>query len=267
MHMARTGSKLVSHGFRCISLVIRTTKWESEGMADTDHIPRWTGSALLAGVALGIINALFVSPGIDINLNADFDATAAAMLEAETQLKARGWMLMAIFSVEVLGLVGLFLILRRAGALLAGWALALGMVAASFSLIGAVNAFAASELAAGTLEAIAATEGALLAHAAMETVTNYSSFHLALVLSNIAVAGFYWLFLRSGSIPKWIAGFGLFASLYVALAIVGRDFIAFLGSDAVTMTFMACNLLSILATGLYLLARGVQQDSEEPALT
>ena len=54
-------------------------------------------------------------------------------------------------------------------------------------------------------------------------------FILGLVLSSLSKAGFAWLFWRSGLIPKLIAGWGLFAFLFVASAIVARDFIPIYG--------------------------------------
>lgn len=225
-------------------------------MTNENAIARLTGFAMMATIVIGIINATVVSPGIDINLSADVTATAQEMLRSAPRLKARGWLLMALFGLEVLGLVGFYLLLNKFGPLLSAWALIIGGVAAAFALTASVNAFAASEIADGALPG---TTG--LDHAAMEAVANYSSFHLALVISSVSNVVFYGLFLKSRLIPAPIAVLGLGASLFVALAIVGRDFVAILGAGSVTTAFMASNLLAIVATAVYLVLRGVRTES------
>lgn len=221
---------------------------------------RWTGAALLAGVVLGIVNAVGVSPGIDINLSGNFHATAEAMLESPQRLKARGWLLMAIFACQAASLSGFYLLTRKRSALPALCAMLAGLVAATFSLSASVNAFAAAKLAEGALP----SDGAIT-HAVMEAVSNHSSFHLALVLSSLASAVFYGIFLGYRLLPRALAGLGLFASLFVATAIVGRDFAAALGQDAVTAAFMGANLIAIVATSLYLLVRGIKEDMPSAA--
>lgn len=223
---------------------------------------RWTGAALLAGVVLGIVNAMSVSPGIDINLSGDFRATAEAMLQSPGRLKARGWMLMAIFACQSASLSGFYLLTRERSPFSALWALLAGLVAATFSLSASVNAFAAAKLASGVLAPDSAP-----AHAVMETVTNHSSFHLALVLSSLAGAVFYGVFLRFLLLPPLLAGFGLFASLFVAAIIVGRDFVAALGQDVFTAAIMGTNLIAIVATGFYLILKGVQEPAACAAIT
>ncbi|QYJ06292.1 DUF4386 family protein [Qipengyuania flava] len=223
---------------------------------------RWTGAALLAGVVLGIVNAVSVSPGIDINLSGDFRATAEAMLQSPDRLQARGWMLMAIFACQAASLSGFYLLTRNRSPLPAIWALLAGLVAAKFSLSASVNAFAAGKLASGVLAPDSAS-----AHAVMETVANHSSFHLALVLSSLASAVFYGVFLRFRLLPPLLAGFGLFASLFVSATIVGRDFVAVLGHDAFTAAIMGANLIAIVATGLYLIVKGVREGVPSAATT
>lgn len=44
------------------------------------RLARFTGSALLATVVMGILVSIFIAAGIGINLNADVQATAQAML-------------------------------------------------------------------------------------------------------------------------------------------------------------------------------------------
>ena len=76
------------------------------------------------------------------------------------------------------------------------------------------------------------------------------------------MAGFFLLFLKSALIPRLIAGWGLFASLFVGVTIVARDFIPLLGDGAITAAFMISNLVAIIATGIYLSIYGVRTGPE-----
>ena len=50
----------------------------------------------------------------------------------------------------------------------------------------------------------------------------------------------------------------MFASAFVVVAVVGRDFIPMLGSNVITGAFLACNLLALLMLGFYLGIKGVR---------
>ncbi len=112
----------------------------------------------------------------------------------------------------------------------------------------------ASDPAYGTL----VNEAQRLMLTGLQATYSYTSFHLGLILSSMAMAGFFTLFIKSNLIPKIIAGWGLFASLFVAVTIVLRDFIPILGNNAVTTAFMVSNLIALVSTGLYLAIRGVR---------
>jgi len=103
-----------------------------------------------------------------------------------------------------------------------------------------------------------ADESGRLMLSGLQATSDYTSFHLSLVLSSAAMAGFFYLFLKSGFIPKLIAGWGVFASLFVVVTIVARDFIPVLGHNSITAAFMLCNLIAMVATGLYLGIKGVR---------
>jgi len=215
-----------------------------------------TGHALLATIIIGIIGALTVNAGIDINLSADVEATAKAMLEAETRLRGRAYLSLLVLGLNLLFLVGVFRLLKTKGPMMAGWSLLVGLGAALLSLVGAVAAMNVAELAGGVAyQSLASAEQRLLL-AGLQATSDYTSFHLSLVLSSVSNAGFFWLFLLAGGLPKITAGWGLFASLFVATAIVARDFIPAFGHDLVTMAFMLANLTALIATGVYLVVWG-----------
>ncbi|MGB5723761.1 MAG: DUF4386 family protein, partial [Parasphingorhabdus sp.] len=161
--------------------------------------------------------------------------------------------------------LGLFLLLRKSGQLLAAWSLLVSVTAAIFSLLGAIFALNAAEIAGDPAYQNIASESQRLLLAGLQATSNYTSFHLGLVFSSAAMAGFFYLFLRSALIPGIIAGWGLFASLFVATTIVARDFIPLLGHEAITGAFMISNLVAIVATGIYLSIHGVRTSLKAPS--
>lgn len=234
------------------------TDQDTPAQASPQSLAHIVGWSLLGTILIGILSALFVVQGIDINLSADVVATAQNMLEAETQLRAKAYIGLATFGLGMVMSVGLFLLLKRSGLLLAGWSLLVSLTSAILSLLGAVFALNAAEIAGDVAYAQLANENQRLLLTGLQATSDYTSFHLGLILSSASMAGFYYLFLKSGLLPKILAGWGLFASLFVVTAIVARDFIPIVGHSAVTMSFMASNLIALVATGLYLVIKGVR---------
>lgn len=154
--------------------------------------------------------------------------------------------------------VGLFHLLRATGPVLAAWSLSARMMAALLSALGFVFLMNSAEIASRPAYTELAEGWDPVLLNSPQATSNYTSFHLSLVLSSAATAGFYWLFLKSGRIPKVVAAWGLFASLFVALAIVARDFFPIFGHVTITVAFMLSNLVALFSTSLYLAIRGVR---------
>jgi len=197
-------------------------------------VARVTGAALLATIVIGIVGSIFIAPGIDINLTADVVATAENMLEAETRLRAKAWLAVLLLGLEAVVAVGLYLLLRRYGPLLSGWSLFIGLVGSVLTFLGAVYAMNSSLIAGKEAFTLLTDDKGRTLLAALQASSDYTSFHLGLVIASAANAGFFALFLRSGLIPKVIAGFGIFASLFVVSMVVARDFLPALGANALT---------------------------------
>jgi hypothetical protein len=163
--------------------------------------------------------------------------------------------------IEAIIAVGMYLLVRRTSPLVAGSSLFVSLAASLIVLLGAVFALNVAEFASNPAYsggAMASDTNLMLTN--LQVTSSYTSFHLALVLSALANAGFFYLFLKSSMLPKLLAGWGLLASLFVASMIVARDFIPALGSDMVTIAFMLSNLVAIVGTGLYLGIRGVRTE-------
>lgn len=226
--------------------------------SDQMKTARLTGFALLATIVIGIVSAMTISAGIDINLSADVEATASAMLDAEMRLRAKAYVGLLLIGLNLLVLFGLYRLLHEDGPLLSLWSVGIGLISTMFGVLGIVAAMNVAHLAGlDAYQSLATGEERLLL-AGLQATTDYTSFHLSLVLSSAANAGFFILFLRSGGLPKYIAGWGVFASLFVVAVLVLRDFIPILGGDAVTAAFMISNLTALIALGVYLAVKGVR---------
>ena len=226
---------------------------------DQQTLARYVGLTLLGSIIIGILTAVFVVKGIDINLSADVIATAENMLDAELRLRAKAYLALLGLALEAIISVGLYLLLRRSGQLLAGWSLFVSLAAAVLMLLGAMFAMNAAEFASNPAFSSLANDAQRLMLTSVQVTSDYTSFHLGLILSTAAKAGFFYLFLKSNLIPKLIAGWGVFASLFVVITIVSRDFIPFLGHGTITMAFMLSNMIALVSTGIYLSWKGVRE--------
>ncbi len=220
---------------------------------------RITGWSLIATIAIGMAAAFTISHGIDVNMTADIKATAENMLQAEQRLRAKAYIALLGLSLQILISLGMFSLLRKSGPILAGWSLLIGLSSAITTLLGAIFAMNAAMItghSAFTLMNEGGDHRLLLS--GLQATADYTSFHLGLVLSSLSNAGFFFLFMKSRALPILIAAWGVFASLFVAIAIVLRDFIPAIGSDTITFAFMISNLIALISTGLYLGIKGVK---------
>jgi hypothetical protein len=219
---------------------------------------RTVGWSQLALIALGILTSLLVAKGIDINLSADVEATARNMLDAETRLRAKAYLGCLGFVLNTVVSVGLFLLLKPYGQLLATSCLVISLTGAMLALLGAVFAMNAAEIASAQAYQSMTDEAQRLLLTGVQATSDYTSFHLGLVISCTAQAGFFYLFLHSSLIPTLIASWGVFASLLVTLIIVARDFAPVLGHAGITLGFMLANLIALVSLSLYLVIKGVR---------
>lgn len=226
---------------------------DSKARSDLQLTARLAGLSLLSILVLGIVGAMTIAPGIDVNLTGDIAATSINMGDAGDRLLALGWLRSAIFALELLFYVALWLVSRESAPLLAGWSATMGIASAVIGLLGAVIAMNAELIASNAAFGSDARDSLL----ALQATLDHTSFHLALVLGSLAKAGIFAIFLTAALTPRLLAGFGLIASLFVVVAVVGRDFIPVLGNDIVTAAFLVGNLLSLLALGVWLALKGV----------
>jgi hypothetical protein len=180
------------------------------------------------------------------------------MLDSETRLRALAYAGLLIFALDLFVSVGLFMLLRHMGVLMAAWSLMARVSAGMLSTLGTVFLMNSAEIASRPAYQVLADSADRILLNGLQATSSYTSFHLSIVLSSTSMAGFYWLFFKSGNIPRFIAGWGLFASLFVASAVVFRDFVPALGHTAITAAFMISNLIALLSTSIYLSIKGVR---------
>ncbi|MFQ3247568.1 MAG: hypothetical protein ACI9SP_004227 [Arenicella sp.] len=222
------------------------------------RLSRYVGWSLIGSIIVGVVAAMTISSGIDINLSADIAKTSENMLDAESRLRGKAYLALFSFMLQIFISIGLFLLLRKSGLVLATWSFLIAVSAAVVGLLGAVYAMNAALIADNSAFDIIAGGAQRLLLTSLQVTSDYTSFHLSLVLSSAANAGIFLLFFKSGLIPKLISAWGVFASLFVVVALVGRDFIPLLGHGSITVAFMLSNLIAMIALGLYLGIRGVK---------
>lgn len=221
----------------------------------------YIGAALLTSILVGILLAVFLVSGIDINMTANILETAENMQTAEMRLRAKAYFGLVTFALEALVAVTFFTLLRYKGPILAGWSLALSLAASIMMMFGAIYTMNAALIVSNSAFIDMATADQRLLLTGLQATSSYTAFHLALILASVANAGFFYLFLTSRLIPKPIALGGLLASLFVAISISLRDFIPVLDHNTVTTAFMLFNLIALVSLGLYLLIKGVRSPS------
>ncbi len=152
--------------------------------------------------------------------------------------------------------LGLFGALRPFAAAAAGWALsfrlleaALGVLTITVEVAGVHARLAGSRLGMGVLE---------FAHWA-------SAAELSAFIFTIGSTIFFFLFLRSGYIPRVLAGWGLFSSV-LSFGTCGMHLVR-PALPAMTMTAWVPMLIAEVSTGLWLLIKAVRVKSSRTAVT
>ncbi len=222
------------------------------------QLSHFVGWSLLATIVMGIASAMTLSADININLSADIVQTSQNMLNAAERIRGKAYLALLFFMLDCFIGIGLYLILRANGHALATWSLLLGVSASILALLGAVYAMNIAMIAENNAFELVSNQEQRLMLTSLLVTSDYTSFHLSIILSSAAKAGFFFLFWKSRLIPRLLSAWGVFASLFLVSMIVGRDFIALLANDLITAAFMGANMLALVALALYLAFRGVR---------
>jgi hypothetical protein len=155
----------------------------------------------------------------------------------------------------VLLAVGLYVTLRPVDANLALTALLFRIIETATGAVGVVSAFATLQvyLAANHFHGLDANQLAAL----VDLTSSASGTYIAAIFFCVGSTIFFYLFLRSGYIPKVLAGWGVFASVLYMLAF-GVSLIAPQASGILIAIGSIPILMAELSTGLWLLIRGIK---------
>jgi hypothetical protein len=158
--------------------------------------------------------------------------------------------------------VALYVVLREVNrnlALLAAfWRLAENCILAGMTF----TTFAAVELISGRpyMQAADAEQLQVLMYALLRV--HLYGFQVGFLFLGLGSAAFSYLWLKSGYIPRWIAAWGIFASLIMAVvALIVIVYPPFYGM--VTMAYMAPMAIYEIGLGLWLLVRGIHIPAAE----
>jgi len=157
--------------------------------------------------------------------------------------------------MTVLLAVGLYVTLRPVDANLALIALLFRIVETATGAVGAVSAFATLQayLTANHSNGLEASQLAVL----VDVTSSASGFSVAAIFFCVGSTIFFYLFLRSGYIPRILAAWGVFASVLYLLAFV-VSLIATQASGILIAISSIPILIAELSTGLWLLIRGIR---------
>jgi hypothetical protein len=242
---------------------------DGAAQATASQTARVAGLAYLFLVLGGIIYWLLV--GTRLASAGSAGATAGAVL-AQEQLFRAGVACEILMSVNVVVLAAAHrALLERVGRGLSSLAFGLVLVDALLAAAMALAAFTALQVLKGGASLAVRGPGPL-----QELVGRYLDVRIAghtvgSVFLDLGMMLFLWLLLRSGMIPRWLAGFGLLA--YSAILLAALANILAPGSPPTMMTLKSAgeaawvvpSILFEVTAGLWLLVRGVADRAPGPA--
>lgn len=94
---------------------------QNQNTINLQRLSRYVGWSLIGSIIVGVIAAMTISSGIDINLSADIAKTSENMLDAEARLRGKAYLALFSFMLQIFISIGLFLLLRKSGLVLATW--------------------------------------------------------------------------------------------------------------------------------------------------
>ena len=160
---------------------------QNENNLDLQGLSRTLGWSLIAVIVIGIAASMTVSSGIDINLSANITKTSENMLTAEHRLRAKAYVALLLFALEVFISIALFLVLRGYGLVLATWSFMLSISANMIILLSAIYTMNAALIAGNSAFDVIGGGTQRLAFTSLQVAADYTSFHLSLVIGSICL--------------------------------------------------------------------------------
>ena len=214
---------------------------------------RFAGAAfLLQAVASAVAGLILLRPLI-VQGSIVYSMTNMA----ENVIQVRAGIVVEMITAAALVILSalLFIILRKQSLSIALVALGLRIVEVALLAVSRVFTFGLLRVSQASV--------AVGHHATMETLGNLFfesqefSYSLSMIFFTLGGSLFYFLFLKSGHIPRWLAVFGLIAA---PLAFVG-ELVGLFGISVPLVVFLP-NLPFELTIGVWLLVKGIRDRSE-----
>ena len=217
------------------------------------NTPRFLGAAFLLQAVASLVSGLILLQSLIVSGNITDTMTNISNNALQMRASIVGEMITAI-GIVILGVL-LYVTLKKQNMKIALVALGLYLIEAAL--------LAASRIAAFSLLRIS-QESVIAGHPAyLQTLGNlfYESqefgYSLHMLVFALGATLFYYLFFKSGYIPRVLSLWGLIAA---SLAFIGTLFVLF-GYDVPIVVFIP-NLPFELAIGLWLMVKGIRDGSE-----
>jgi len=223
-----------------------------EKMNTEKNTPRFLGAAFLFQAVASLVWTLLLSSLIVIG-----DISASMTNIANNALQMRVSIVVAMFTAIGVAILGalLYVVLHKQNKIIALVALVLYLIEAAILAASRIEAFSLLRIS---------QESVIAGHPAnLQTLGNlfYESAEfgdwLHMLPFALGATLFYYLFFKSGYIPRALSLFGLIAA---SLSLIGTPFVL-LGYD-VPMVVFYLNLPFELAIGLWLMVKGIRDGSE-----
>ena len=216
-------------------------------------IPRLLGAAfLLQAIASAVSGLILLNPLI---VPGDITATMSNIADHPTQMRA----CIVVEMVTVIGIIMLasllYITLKSQGRTIALIALGIRLVEAALLAAGKIPTF--SLLRISQQSATAGHPADLQTLGSLFYDTQTYAYALDMVFFTLGATLFYYLFFRSGYIPRWLSLLGLVAAPLAFIGTIGDLF-----GLTVPIYFFIPNLPFELLIGLWLLIKGIKPDQE-----
>jgi hypothetical protein len=225
-------------------------------MTTDKNTPRLLGAAFLLVAVAGLVSGLFLAP-VDMLQASVSNISDTMTIIANNALQMRASIvgeMIAVIGIVLLGVL-LFVTLKKQNGKIALVALGLYLIEAALLAVRETLAFSLLRIS---------QESVIAGHPAyLQTLGNLfyesQSFGYSLHMVSFAVGAtlFYYLFFKSGYIPRVLSLWGLIAA---PLALIGTLFVLF-GYNVPLLVFLP-NLPFELVIGVWLMVKGIRDGSE-----
>jgi hypothetical protein len=220
------------------------------------------GLAYLGALAPAVFSEFYVRG----RLIADTAAQTALNIQSHERLFRLGLASnLAVFALDVALIVSLFVVLRPVNRLLALLAMSWGLVETATLVVAALSDFNVLRILSGAPYLSAFEADRLHALAALSIGAHGAAYGVGLILAGLRSTAFCYLWLRSGLVPKALAGFGIVASFLMGASAFSLIVFPELARIVPVGVYGGPIFLFELSMGLWLVLKGLPASSSNPS--